>query len=353
MGFDIQITHSVEEVGQETWDCLSGGQPFASYRWYRFGETVLIDNIPIYIILSQLGQPVARGTFWLKKRELLPIHSKVVRRSVEALLHCWPLLACHSPLTSVSGLILPASSLRDEAIETIAHVALEQGRQYHASFVTAFYLEAAQACESGWPGAFTNIIVPGPGTRLPINWLDFEGYLAHLSKSARKDYRRHKNRAADQNIEVTSQSVLAPLDRTILKQALALVQNVDRHHNSPSHPYGRELLENAHMVDAVWLTAEIGERFVGCGLVLGDKDIQFLTLLGLDYEIQYTYFQLVYAAIHSAIESGIRVLRGGSGAYEMKQRLGFHLESNNHAVFAGRGMLLQKFGHWVATIGQE
>ena len=46
MEFDVQIVHSVEEIGQEAWDHLAGDRPFASYRWYRFGERVLADNVP-------------------------------------------------------------------------------------------------------------------------------------------------------------------------------------------------------------------------------------------------------------------------------------------------------------------
>ena len=31
-GFEVQIAHSVEEIGQAAWDHPGGGRPFASYR---------------------------------------------------------------------------------------------------------------------------------------------------------------------------------------------------------------------------------------------------------------------------------------------------------------------------------
>ena len=107
--FDIQISHSVTEVGQEAWDSLADGRSFASYRWYRFGEEVLADNVPIYIILSLRGKPVALGTFWLRWREQLPISSKVVRWLIESILRYRPLLTCRSPLVETSAAVAPVA----------------------------------------------------------------------------------------------------------------------------------------------------------------------------------------------------------------------------------------------------
>ena len=350
MDFDLQIAYSVEEIGQEAWDRLSGGRPFASYRWYRYGETVLADSTPIYIILSRCGEPVARGTFWLRRQEQLPISSRIARRLIEALLHRWPLLLCRVPLADSSGLILPEEPLlRDAALETIAWVAQDQAQRHRVSFLACDYLEKHEIRYPGWPDVFAAVKVPEPGTRLVITWPDFESYLGYLSKSMRKDYRRHRNRAADLGIEVKRHPMTQSLDETTLDQAVVLIRNVERHHKSAPNPWARAMLKNAYMVHATWLTAETGDRMVGCGLLLGNRH-QEMKLLGLDYEMRYAYFQVVYAAIRCAIEQGAQVLWGGSGAYELKQRLGFQLESNHHAVFASRGPLLQRLGRWVATM---
>jgi len=343
MNFDLAVVHGVREIGQESWDHLGGGQPFASYRWYRFGETVLAGDEPVYIVLSQGDQAIARGTFWLKRQEPLPISLGAVRRLMQTLINRWPLLMCHSPLANAPGLILPDPPLRDAALETIAQAALEIARQKRASFVLFPHLERHETSRGGWPAGHVPVTVPGPGTRLKIAWPDFESYLKSLRKSARKDYRRHRNRAADQGVQVTSHREVTAVD-----EAMVMIRNVEQHHHSPPNPWARLVLENAGMVDATWLTAEIKDRLVGCGLLLGEGDVRFLALLGLDYSVQYAYFQLVYAAIRCAIEQGVKVLRGGGGAYELKQRLGFQLETRNNVVFAGRGALLHKLGHWVA-----
>jgi predicted N-acyltransferase len=333
--FEIQIVSSVTEIGQEAWDRLGGGQPFTTYRWYCFGETILVGDVPLYVILSHQGEPVARCTFWLTRQEPVPMSSRLVRGTLQAVLRRWPLLVCRSPFASMTGLILPDSPLRDPALEIIGQIAQALGCQHRASFVVFDYLNRdTQGVR--WPNRFVLVDWLEPGTRLNIRWPDFESYVSDLRKSALKDYRRHCNRANDLGIEIKYQSHVTDVER-----ALVLVHNVEHHHNSTPNPYARWMLENAEMVDATWLTAEIEGRIVGCGLLLGDAGMSFLALLGLDYEVRYAYFQLIYAAIRRAIETGTKVLRGGGGAYEIKQRLGFEIESDNHLVFTANNSLLR------------
>jgi predicted N-acyltransferase len=350
MNFELQIAHSVQEIGQEAWDRLAGGRPFASYRWYRFGETVLTDNTPIYVVLSRRGEPVARGTFWLRSREQLPVSSPIARHLIEALLRRWPLLICRAPLVESPGLILPDPPLRDAALKTIAQVALEQAEGHRASFLGYIYLKPQETAYPGWPDTLATVKMPEPRTHLAITAPDFKSYLGGLSRSTRKDYRRHRKRAAARDIEVSEHPLTAPLNGTLLDQAVTLIENVERRHGSSHHPWAREMLKHAHMVDAIWLTAEIGERLVGCDLLFGDRDTWVMTLLGLDYEVEYVYFQLMYAPIRCAIEKGAQTLWGGSGAYEMKQRLGFQVESQHHVLFAGRGPWFHRLGRRVAAM---
>src|SRR5689334_1159062 len=113
--FDFQIAHSVAEIDPESWDRLSAGRPFTSHQWYRYGEAVLADCKPIYLIVHQHGQPIARATFWRTANEPLPIQSAFLRHGLQSLFRHWPLLICQSPLCSISGLILPDTLLREAA----------------------------------------------------------------------------------------------------------------------------------------------------------------------------------------------------------------------------------------------
>jgi len=341
-GFDIQLAHAVEEIGQEAWDNLAGQQPFADYRWYRYGETVLADDLPIYIILSRHGQAVGRATFWLKKQEQVELSSKLAARVIAMALKRWPLLVCRAPLADVCGWILPAPPERDAAIKAITQTAQAQAQRYHASFLLFDYLQREEAEWPEWQDTLLAGMIPGAGTRLPLTWPDFDSYLGHLAKSMQKDYRRHCHRADDLGIKITAKPLTGPLAESSLDQALALIRQVEQRHEASPVPWARAMLKCAYMVHATWLTAEIEGRLVGCGLLVGSGATQEMKLLGLDYSVRYVYFQIIYAAIRQAIESGRQVLYGGSGAYEIKHRLGFTEVNNNYIAYAANHWLLQR-----------
>jgi predicted N-acyltransferase len=344
--FDVQIAHSVTEIGREAWDRLAGDRPFASYRWYQFGETVLADNTPIYIILSHGGEPVARSTLWLTRREQLPVSSKVTRCLLAVLLRRWPMLVCRAPLADTSGLVLPEEpSLCRSALGTIARMALEQAQQNEVSFLIFDYLGEKEAKYTGWPEAFTAATISDPGTYLAIAWEDFDSYLNRLSRKMRKHYRQDCIHASRLGIEITLQPAVADIDR-----AIALTRNVEKKHRSAPYPWTQGLLENAGMVDAAWVAATIGSRLVGGELVMDDAGVYCVKALGLDYDVPYVYFMLGYADIRYAIERGARVLRWGSGAYDAKRRLGFQLEDNNYIVFTSGSPRFQQLGHWSAQV---
>jgi len=341
--FDVQIAHGVEEIGEEAWNHLSGDRPFASYRWYRFGEAVLADDLPIYVILSRQGEAVGRATFWLERRESLPVRSRVVHSLVRMVLRWWPLLVCRSPLSGTSGLVLPAPPSRDAALETIIRCAQELTQQYGVSFLLFDYLEHAEMSWPGWPQDLVRVASMDPGTCLAISWPDFEGYLAHLSKKHRYNIRRNYRLAAEQGIEVKYHRTVVDVD-----QAMRLHENVNRRYRYPTDPWMRGVLENAGMVNAAWLAAEQEGRIVGCELMVEDGKAWLVMGLGLDYATPYVYFLLGHEDIRYAIDHGACVLRWGASSYEVKQRFGFQPEDNGNLVFAGRWASLQSLGRWVA-----
>ena len=340
MDYQIQVARRVEDIGQPAWDYLSHEQPFTSYQWYRFAEHSLANETSQYLIISRDHEPLARATFWVVSRDFLPVSSPILRTLIAATLRRWPLLVCRAPLTSRSGLVMPANAdLHDSILGAVTRGAQELMRTWHASAGLFDYLDQAEMDWPGWPGAWRTTSFSRPGTCLNIAWTSFEAYLHHLSKSMQKDYRRHRNRAADLGISVAVDQSPPPA-----ADALRLIRNVERHHGSSANPLTNTLLHTPEMNGSWWLKATIGDRLVGCGLLLGEKDARFLALLGLDYEVQYVYFQLFYAAIRQAIDAGLHTLHGGGGAYDIKQRLGFVLESNHFARYAVRG----RWMNWLA-----
>ncbi|HEX3049996.1 MAG TPA: peptidogalycan biosysnthesis protein [Aggregatilineaceae bacterium] len=319
VGFDVQVVRSASEVKPDVWDQLGRGQPFASQQWYCFCEASLAAQ-PFHILLRQRGELIARATLWLMRREQLPIQSRVGRAVVQGILQRWPLLACRTPLIDRSGLVLPPGPRYHDALATVAEAARRVGRQSRASFVLFDYLDQALV----WPAPYQQMQIGEPSTRLDIQWADFEQYTSQWTKSMRKDYHRHTNRANDLGIEIQAHSQI-----THIQDALPLIRQVERQHQAAPNLNAQRILEESQRVPHTWLTATIQDRLVGCGLLLGDGDARMLTLLGLDYNIQFVYFQLLYAAVRAAIESGAKTLYGGSGANSFKERLGFTLWHNN------------------------
>lgn len=344
MTFDVQVVHSVEEVSPEEWDRLASDQPFASHRWYRFGETVLADDVPIHLILSSGGEPVARATLWLKRQETLPISSRLARQLIALTLRRWPLLACRSPLSRTSGLVLPEHPLRDAALETIVDLARPLLETHRASFLLFDYLYRDELNWPIWTNGFVRVPELHPGTQLSISWSDFDSYLAHLSKKHRYNIRRDYRLVAEDGIQIKQYATVMDVER-----ALALHKSVNARYRSPTDPWMRRAMENAGMVDAVWLAAEQRGRLVGCELMLGDRGSWLVLGMGLEQGIRNVYLVLGYEDIRCAIERGARYLHWGTGAYQVKHRLGFEPESNSNLAFASRWSSLQRIGHWVAV----
>lgn len=328
--FDIQILHHVGDVVPEAWESLSRGRPFQSQRWYAFGESILADSPFFYIVGSLAGRPTARAAFWLVREEPLPL-PKPLRALLMPILRRRPLLICRSPLANASGLILPDGPERAAALESLLSAALTVAREHACSFLLFDFIEAAEL-ERGWPPALRVASVADPGTWMPFQWDSLDAYLAAGNKDDRQHYKRTLRKASELGIRVQHRRRV-----TDPGEALALIRNVEARHGAAPSPWVKGLLERLPEADGSFLEARIGDRLVGCGALLYDGEAQLATALGLAEETPYVYFALVYASLQEACERRVRLLRWGSGAYEVKRRLGFRLETNNHTVLTGIG----------------
>lgn len=330
MRFDIQIAYGVQEIDQASWDHMGEGRPFTSYRWYRFAQAVLADEAPIYVILSYAGEPVARATIQVIRHEPIEVPVILAERGIAFLLRRWPLLSCRTPLANRSGLILPDDpQLRAVALQRMSEVMLELGQHHRASFMAFDYL-GPQAMGWPWMAPFMQVQIPEPGTCLDLTpWSTFDEYLSHLSKKRRYWYRRHWKYADENRVEIK----LYPEVKDV-EAAMALIHNVEEKYDEPPVPWTRRLLENAGMVDAVWIAAEVDGRLVGCELLVGDRGGWRVIGLGRDYAYDNVYYLLGYTDIRHAIESGGEILYWGTCAYQVKKMLGFALEMNQYLAVA-------------------
>ena len=338
-GFTIQQIGRAGDIGRTDWDALSAGRPFASYRWTRFGETVMSDCSPTYLILHFDNQPAARATFWRVAAEPLPL-PPLVRTPVSALLRRRPLLICRAPLANWTGLLLPDDpSLRSAARTALHAEGLRLLEEARGSYLLFDFLDAP---DLAWPADVTVTTVSDPGTRLDIRWKSFNEYLASTDKRGRQHFKRVQHEAGKLGLQISEHPSVANVD-----EAMPLIRAVERKFHAASNPWMRSLLENADQVCGIWLEVRLGERLVGCGLLLEDNGVLLAAALGLAEGVQYAYFLLVYACLQIAIQRQVKTLRLGSGAYDVKRHLGCELETNNHTAVAAYSPMLRRLANWL------
>lgn len=339
----IKAFDSIQKIEATVWDQISAGKPFQSYRWYVFGEKVMSDCPPVYLLAYQDEVLVARASFWLIRNEPIPGLPGWSKRLVMAALAHWPLLICRSPLSNSTGLVLSEDAPRLEVYSAFAETALKISQQRRASFVVFDYLTESET--HGWPTLFAALEVSDPGTIMSNRWESLEAFLESANKKDRQHYKRTLREAEKLGIKLSQPECVTDLERV-----MELIGSVDQRHQNAPNPWLRSLLENFDQVQGTWIEAHIGDRLVGGGLLLEDNDALMPTALALEYDVPYIYFMLIYAGLKIAFEKQVRLLRWGSGAYEVKKQLGFELEQSNYLVFCAENRILQKVGQWLGKL---
>jgi len=337
----IRVAHSINEIAPKMWDRLSAGTPFQSHRWYQFGERVMIDCEPTYLLAYQDDELVGRAVLWMIRNEPLPIGPGIWRALFQAILRRRPLLVCRSPLSSATGLILPYGQLREKTLTALSQAALAVARQKRCLMLVFDFLDREESQD--WPNGFLSLQVADPGTVMQNRWDSIEVYLSDGDKKDRQHYKRTLREAEKLNIRIERTKAVRDMDA-----ALELIHNVDRRYNNLPNPWVRGLLENMGMVEGTWLEVRQNEKLVGGGAIFEDNKAQLTTALGLADVVPYVYLLLTYASLEEAFNSKVRLLRWGSGAYEIKQQLGFELETNNFIVVSSGNPILRKFSQWLA-----
>ena len=320
--FSIKTAFSIHKIDATLWNQLSNGKPFQSHQWYVFGE-----------------QGVARASLWLVRNEPVPKMLGPMRRIAASVIKRWPLLICRSPLSYTTGLILADQIRRPEILSEFAKAAVAAANQYRASFVIFDCLSKADT--QGWPPHFSVMSSLDPGMNMENRWSSMDEYMASGRKKDRQHYKRVLREAEKLGIKVDRHTLAENID-----EALPLIRSVERGHGAPPNPWARQILKHMEMVNGSFLTATIDNQLVGCGLVMEDNDSQMTGMLGLAENIPYVYFTLVYESLNLAFEHKVRSLRWGSGAYDVKQRLGFSFEDNGSLAFTAVNPSLQRILQW-------
>jgi len=327
----VKVYNTIQEISPEIWDGIASGRGFQSHHWYTFGEKAMQDSPPTYLIAYEGEKALAAAALFRVHNEPLPL-PHVARRFMASILKQRPLLICRSPLADTSALLLPGEPRRDEALTILAKAAQEQFKKQRCSFLVFDFMLTEQLKYPGWTEGFEPIAVSEPGTYMPIEWENFEAYLDSGNKKDRQHYKKSIKEAEENGLVLSKHKTVSDIDT-----ALTLIRNVSIWHGAAPNPWIRGLLENFSTIDGTWLELHKDGQLVGCGAVVRDNKFQLATALGLEDDVPGGYFYLLYTALQEAFENKVRLVRFGTGAYDVKRRLGFHLEDTNHAMvcFAG------------------
>ena len=337
--FSFKTAFSIHKIDATLWNQLSNGKPFQSHQWYGFGERVMSDCLPVYLLAYADDLLVARASLWLVRNEPVPKMLGPMRRIAASVIKRWPLLICRSPLSYTTGLILADQIRRPEILSEFARAAVAAANQYRASFVIFDCLSKADT--QGWPPHFSVMSSLDPGMNMENRWSSMDEYMASGRKKDRQHYKRVLREAEKLGIKVDRHRLAENID-----EALPLIRSVERGHGALPNPWARQILKHMEMVNGSFLTATIDNQLVGCGLVMEDNGSQMTGMLGLAENIPYVYFTLVYESLNLAFEHKVRSLRWGSGAYDVKQRLGFSFEDNGSLAFTAVNPYLQRILQW-------
>src|SRR5688500_9432340 len=333
---NVQTFKSIHEIDPQVWDRIVARRGFQSHHWYQFGERAMKECEPTYLIAWNGDTPVASAALFKVHNEPLPL-PEVARRFMASVLKHKPLLVCRSPLADTSALLLPGEPLRDEALSVLAKAAQQEFKKQRCSFLVFDFLLTEQLRYRGWPQGYEPLTVSEPGTYMPIEWDSFETYLKTRTENEHQ-YFKKSLREAEENGLVLSRHKDVP----DIETALRLVENVSIWQGSAANPWMRGLLTNFSMIDGTWLQIHKDEKLVGCGAVMRDNRFQLTTAFGLEDDVPGGYFLLLYAALQEAFEHNVRLIRFGSGAYDVKRMLGMHLEDTNHAMATIAGITSRK-----------
>jgi predicted N-acyltransferase len=331
---EVRSFQRISDIDPIDWDKLSGERPFQSHRWYQYGERVMADCIPTYLLAYKNGILSARASLWLIRNEPLPEMPFLARQALTALLKRYPLLVCKSPLVFTGGIIVTDHEDQTELGSALSNAALSIARQQGASFLLFDYLTQVDA--QNLFHSFKAMTLPNPGTIMENKWRSLDDYLAAGDKKDRQHYKRVMRESEKLGIKITRHTRVERID-----DALSLIRSVERTHGALPNPWARAMLEQMEMVNGIFLTGTINDQLVGCGLLLEDNLAQTTSLLGLAEKIPYVYFMLVYESLRVAFEHNLRLLRWGSGAYDVKQRLGFSFEDNSSFAFTAANPNIQ------------
>ena len=319
MTWSTEIVESIEQVDPREWDQLVKEHSFASQRWLKVTEAVLLNHHPRYVLLRRDGQLQAGAVCYLQNQ----FQSQVLQTGLGWFIGRFPGLRCAVPISYDPGLFFCDENLATELLPELLKSIQTLIKRDRISFHTIDHLLSAN---SDWAFLQTNgyhRIGHLAEIYLDLPWASFEEYLKQLSSKKRKEYVRISRRLEREGI-LLELADLQTEDAGVLRE---LVNNVFKHHNEPNVYIDELFLKASHMMgdDFKLIVAHQNGKTIGCIAMLRGGNEWICKWMGLNYEQTLdsgTYYGLLAECVRHSIQAGGSRLRMGATSYQTKQHFG-------------------------------
>lgn len=317
----VRVVREIGEVPEESWDAAVtryGGSVYHRHAWLRSVEAAeMVDVEARHLVLEDEGRIVGLAPLYLTRH--CPKLEMFRRHYVSADIGDAPMLVGHSMYAQSSELLAAGERERRQLLEGV----LALWRTEAAEQILAFPLvpgDSPLLSELTQRGFTTGLL--SCTNLLETPWDTFEGYLAHLPSTKRRNITKGILRSERAGVTVEVRRGGADLELLA-----SMVRRTAEHHGSPVFFDAGFLaaVVEAFGSSAVTITVHgRGEPILTC-LALDAGGEVAPWCIGFDYASlgefgQYNY--LYSALIRFAVENGRRQVNFGRSTYYIKRKYG-------------------------------
>lgn len=325
--YALTIAESLDDISEEDWQRLAGGNPFVGYRFLRLLQTCGCANAatgwhPRFMLLHRERDLVAAAPCYLKthSRGEFVFDQSWAQAFSENGLDYYPKLLIAAPFTPVQG---PRLLARDDASRlAIAQAVRQLCQAFEASSAHVLFVEERDRAAFAQAGFMERESVQ-------FHWRN-EGYqttedfLASLSQEKRKKIRQDSRYVAEAGITYEWLEG-GGISEKHLEFFYQCYSNTYREHGSM--PYlSLEFFSRAHAeraLNLVLVVASRGSRPIACALNVKGPDALYGRYWGAVEFARGLHFETCYMqSIAYCIENRVPIFEGGAqGEHKMSRGL--------------------------------
>jgi predicted N-acyltransferase len=339
----MQVHRSIDEFDALQWDRLAADSVFASVGWLRTVETHYRGGVePYYVSIGHGERMVGAAVCYVfQKTDEVETPDDVWLGRAKQLMNrlgvsFLPALVCGTAFGNSSPVLVDAELSDSDRLGVIQELLAGVETQANKLAVGVGFLHVLES-DSGLQESLGSrgylAALDVPYAVMDISWDSYDGYLDHLPRKNRREFRRQSNRHRKSTTKI--ETLIEVGDREADLRALVDLNSI-KHNGRPfafrDGFFGavkKNLTERAQLYRASTDEASTGI----CLTLCGGQEI-FTTIIGVDRSAvdDFTYFEIGYRfPIAVAAARQIRRVHYARSMYAVKRRRGcYFINSTNY-----------------------